>query len=183
MARPRGRPLRAPGKVTPPINENIRAAQVRLIDEQGENVGVVARAEALARAERADLDLVLVASGDVPVCRLQDYSRQRYLDQKHKRETRAKSAKRETKVIQFRVRIGEHDYAFKRDHVIKFLTAGLRVQAQIFFRGREQSHPDLGYKILERLVEDVRECGSANLGAAQREGRLINLTIEPLAKS
>lgn len=153
-----------------------------LIDGGGVNLGVVLRDEALRLAYEAELDLVIVSSnGDVPTCRLLDYSKQRYLDQKHQREMRSKSAHSEAKIVQFKVRIGEHDYEFKRNHVIKFLKAGLRVQAQIFFRGREQSHPELGQRILDRLILEVAEFGSA-ARPARAEGRVINLIIEPNKK-
>jgi translation initiation factor IF-3 len=162
------------------MNDRIRGREVRLIDEEGQQVGVVSREEAMRRAEEADLDLVLMSPGDPPVCRLMDYSKQRYLDQKRKKEARQKSSRQETKVVQFRPKIAEHDYDFKKRNTIKFLKAGDRVQAQIFFRGREQQHPELGMRILERLIEEVKEFGRPV--AAQKpkhEGRTITLILEP----
>jgi translation initiation factor IF-3 len=168
------------------VNERIRAREVRLLDEEGEQVGVVSREEAMRRAEQAELDLVMISPGSegVPVCRLLDYSKYRYQEQKRKRESRQKQAqtRQDTKEIQFKIKIGEHDYDFKRRNAIRFLEHGDRVQAQIFFRGREQSHPEIGERILARLIEDVKAFGRPLPGQTmKREGRTITILIEPLA--
>jgi len=186
VSRPRGRPLRGPEKDTTPVNERIRAREVRLIDQDGQQVGVLSKEEALRLAEQADLDLVLISDGaeGVPVCRLLDYSKYRYQEQKRKREAQRKQAasRQDTKVVQFRPKIAEHDYDFKRNNVLKFLKHGDRVQAQIFFRGREQSHPEQGERILNRLVEEIKEVGRPVPGQTmKREGRMITLLLEPLA--
>lgn len=156
---------------------------MRLIDAEGNQLGVVSRDEALKAADEADLDLVVVSPGGedgVPVCRLMDYSKHRYLEQKKKREARQRTKQQETKIVQFRPKIAEHDYEFKRNNVRKFLIHGDRVQATIFFRGREQAHPELGERILTRLVEEVSDIGRPVAGQLpKREGRTITLLLEP----
>lgn len=156
---------------------------MRLIDADGAQLGIISRDDALQKADEADLDLVVVSpagADGVPVCRLMDYSKHRYLEQKKQRESRQRSKLQETKIVQFRPKIAEHDYDFKRNNVRKFLAHGDRVQATIFFRGREQAHPEIGERILLRLIEEIADIGRPVAGQVpKREGRTITLLLEP----
>lgn len=181
-----GRRPQGPRKPQQPqdrINDGIRAKQVRLIAVDGEQRGIVSIREAMAYAEEVDLDLVQVSDGDgdTPVCRVMDYSKHRYEKQKQEREARRKSARNDVKQVRLRPKIADHDYDTKRNHVRKFLEHGHEVQVQVQFRGREQAHPEIGQRLLDRMVVDVADCGKLK-SPANREGRILSLVIAPLPK-
>ena len=140
------------------VNERIRAREIRLIDENGEQVGIVRPEEALRMARERELDLVeIVAKANPPVCRIMNYGK--FLYQRNKRAHEAKRHQKQIQVkeIKFRVKIDEHDYNFKKNHVERFLVEGNKVKTTIMFRGRERSHGELGVKILERISKDLAE--------------------------
>ncbi len=129
-----------------------------MIDDEGEQLGVMTPQEALVIARGKGLDLVEVSpTAQPPVCRITDYGRYQYQEQKRTRQARKHQKTIEVKEIKFRPKVDEHDYQFKKKHVERFLAQGDKVKATIFFRGREMAHPDFGRHILDRLVEDLIE--------------------------
>ena len=142
------------------INEAIRASKVRLVDEDGSQVGLKTRDEALEYAYSKDLDLVEVASGaDPPVARIMDYGKYKYEQEQKAKTARKHQSQIHVKEIKMRPKIGVHDYETKKGHVVRFLNARAKVKVTIMFRGREQSHPERGRDLLMRLAEDVKELG------------------------
>ena len=142
------------------INEAIRAPRVRVVDEKGEQLGIMARDEALALATERDLDLVEVAaSADPPVCRIMDYGKYRYEQEQKAKLARKHQTQINVKEIKFRPKIGNHDYETKKGHVIRFLKDRAKVKVTIMFRGREASHPERGRDLLMRLADDVQDLG------------------------
>jgi translation initiation factor IF-3 len=129
-----------------------------VIDDEGQQLGVMAPQQALAIARSKGLDLVEVSpTAQPPVCRITDYGRYQYQEQKRTRQAKKHQKTIEIKEIKFRPKVDEHDYQFKKKHVERFLAHGDKVKATIFFRGREMAHPELGRLILERLVEELGE--------------------------
>ena len=129
-----------------------------MIDDEGEQLGVMTPQEALTIALGKGLDLVEVSpTAQPPVCRITDYGRFQYEEQKRTRQAKKKQKTIEIKEIKFRPKVDEHDYQFKKKHVERFLAHGDKVKATIFFRGREMAHPDFGRHILNRLVEELAE--------------------------
>ena len=129
-----------------------------MIDDEGEQLGVMTPQEALTIARGKGLDLVEVSpTAQPPVCRITDYGRFQYEEQKRTRQAKKKQKTIEIKEIKFRPKVDEHDYQFKKKHVERFLAHGDKVKATIFFRGREMAHPEFGRHILNRLVEELAE--------------------------
>jgi translation initiation factor IF-3 len=146
----------APSRDGMRVNEQISVLEVRLIDETGENVGVVAKAEALRRAEAAGLDLVEISPGaDPPVCKILDYGRFKYADQKKKSEARKKQKTIDIKEIKMRPNIDQHDYDVKMRSILRFIAEGDKVKVTMRFRGREMVHQDLGLKVLDRVRDQL----------------------------
>ncbi len=144
----------------PRINERIRVPEVRLVGPAGEQVGIVSIDDALRLAQEADLDLVEVApTARPPVCKLMDYGKFKYESALKARESRKNQAQTVIKEIKLRPKIDPHDYGTKKGHVERFLKAGDKVKVTIMFRGREQSRPELGFRLLQRLAGDVEELG------------------------
>ncbi len=143
------------------INEEIRVPRVRLVDEKGGQVGIVARDDALDFAFKKGLDLVEVApNADPPVARVMDYSKYRYEQEQRAKQARKHQSQVHVKEIKLRPKIGSHDYETKKGHVVRFLNQRAKVKVTIMFRGRETLHPDRGRDLLMRLAEDVKEIGS-----------------------
>src|SRR5215467_4065521 len=159
--RPGGRkPTGGHISVEPRINERIRVPEVRLVGPNGEQVGIVALGDALRLAQESDLDLVEVApTARPPVAKLMDYGKFKYESALKARESRKNQAQTVIKEIKLRPKIDPHDYGTKRGHVERFLKAGDKVKVTIMFRGREQSRPELGFKLLQRLAGDIEELG------------------------
>ena len=161
------------------INERIRVPEVRLIGDDGKQIGVVATEEALHYAQERDLDLVEVApESQPPVCRVLDYSKYKY-----EQEQKAKAARRHQKQvnvreIKLRPKIATNDYETKKNHVLRFLKGDDRVKVTIMFRGREQSHPERGEALLMRLAEDVAELGTVEQHP-QQDGRNMTMLLAP----
>jgi translation initiation factor IF-3 len=143
------------------INEEIRAPQVRLVDENGAQMGVKPVQEALDYAHGKDLDLVEVAAqADPPVARVMDYGKYRYEQEQKAKLARKHQVSINVKEIKLRPKIGVHDYETKKGHVVRFLNQRAKVKVTIMFRGRETSHPERGRDLLMRLAEDVKEIGA-----------------------
>ena len=135
--------------------------QVRLIDDEGNQLGILDTREAIALARSKDLDLVLVGATAVPpVCKLMDYGRFRYEEQQNEKENRKRARHQEVKSIKFRVKIDNNDFRTKTNHVKRFLEEGHKVKVTIMFRGRERTHPELGERILLRVAEEIKELGA-----------------------
>jgi len=138
------------------INERIRVREIRVIDDEGEQLGVMSPQHALTIAREKGFDLVEISpTAQPPVCRIMDFGRYQYEEQKRTRQAKKRQKTIEVKEIKFRPKVDEHDYQFKKKHVERFLAHGDKVKATIFFRGREMAHPEFGRHILERLVDDL----------------------------
>jgi translation initiation factor IF-3 len=143
------------------INEEIRVPRVRLVDENGGQVGITETKEALDFAFKKGLDLVEVAAGaDPPVARVMDYSKYRYEQEQRAKQARKHQLQIQVKEIKLRPKIGTHDYETKKGHVVRFLGQRAKVKVTIMFRGRETLHPERGRTLLLRLAEDVKELGA-----------------------
>jgi len=159
--RPR-RTVEPPSRPVPQarINENIRASQVRLIDDDGSQLGIKPTKEAMQYAFDKGLDLVEVASqADPPVARVMDYGKYRYEQEQKAKLARKHQTQINVKEIKLRPKIGIHDYNTKKGHVERFLNQRAKVKVTIMFRGRETTHPERGRDLLLRLAEDVKEIG------------------------
>jgi translation initiation factor IF-3 len=162
------------------VNDQIRISPIRLIDADGEQLGVVALEEAKERAAEAGLDLVEVAPGArPPVCRLMDYGKYKYEEARKAREAKKKQHTVQVKEVKYRPGIEDHDYEFKTRHVRRFLEDGDKVKVTMMFRGRQLSHPELGLEVLERVVEDVADLGKVE-SQPTREGRSMIMMLSPL---
>jgi translation initiation factor IF-3 len=136
--------------------------EIRVIDDAGQQLGIMPPQQALTIARQKGLDLVEVAPGATPpVCRIMDFGKYQYQEQKRTREARKHQKIIEVKEIKFRPKVDEHDYQFKKKHIERFLADGDKVKATIFFRGREMAHPEIGRRILERLVSELSEVAVA----------------------
>jgi translation initiation factor IF-3 len=156
--------------------------QVRLIDENGTQVGIVDTREALQMAREREYDLVLVSPTAVPpVARLLDYGKWRYEQQQAEKEARKKAKRTEIKSIKLRPKIDTHDYNVKVGHVRRFLEEGHKVKITIMFRGREMAHPELGYKLLERVAKDLEGIGFVEM-RPEMLGRDMNMVMAPGSK-
>jgi translation initiation factor IF-3 len=165
--------------VEPRINERIRVPEVRLVGPNGEQVGIVALGDALRLAQEADLDLVEVAPmARPPVCKLMDYGKFKYESALKARESRKNQAQTVIKEIKLRPKIDPHDYGTKKSHVERFLKQGDKVKVTIMFRGREQSRPELGFRLLQRLAGDVEELGFVE-SQPKQDGRNMIMVIGP----
>ncbi|MCA0920994.1 translation initiation factor IF-3 [Pseudooceanicola nanhaiensis] len=166
----------------PRVNDRIRAPEIRLIGAEGENVGVVPPARALAMAEEAGLDLVEISPNAVPpVCKIMDFGKFKYEQQKRESEARKKQKTIEVKEVKFRPGTDVHDYQVKMRNVLKFLEGGDKVKITLRFRGREMAHQNLGRELLERVAEDVKEVGKVE-NMPKMEGRQMVMMIGPSAK-
>ncbi|WP_084485215.1 translation initiation factor IF-3 [Serinicoccus marinus] len=166
----------------PRINDRIRVPEVRLVGPNGEQVGIVRVEDALRLAAEADLDLVEVAPmARPPVAKLMDYGKYKYETAMKAREARKNQVNTVIKEIKLRPKIDDHDYGTKKGHVVRFLKAGDKVKVTIMFRGREQSRPELGFRLLQRLAEDVAELGHVE-SAPKQDGRNMVMVLGPTAK-
>jgi translation initiation factor IF-3 len=155
---------------------------VRLVGPNGEQVGIVRIEDALRLAQEADLDLVEVAPmARPPVCKLMDYGKFKYESAQKAREARRNQAHTVIKEMKLRPKIDPHDYETKKGHVVRFLKAGDKVKITIMFRGREQSRPELGFRLLQRLAEDVADLGYVE-SAPKQDGRNMIMVLGPHRK-
>lgn len=165
------------------INEQIRVREVRLIDGEGEQRGIVPTQEAMRMAQEADLDLVEVApTSRPPVCKLLNYGKYKYEQEKKSREAKKKQSLTKMKEVRMQPKIDKHDLDFKAKHVQQFLDSGNKCKVTIRFRGRELAHTELGKVVLDNLIQRLEE-GSFNVdNQAQMEGRMMSMLLSPRKK-
>ena len=136
----------------------IRAKEVRVVDEEGGQVGVMTPEQALGIAQERNLDLVEVApSANPPVCRIMNYGKFQYQKSKRAHEARKHQKQVVLKEVKFRPKTEEHDYQFKKNHIVRFIGEGNKAKATVVFRGREMTHQEIGRRLMERLVNDLKE--------------------------
>jgi translation initiation factor IF-3 len=181
-AAPIRRPMRAPAPVQkdgPRINEEIRVREVHLIDNDGHNLGNVPIADALAKAQEVGLDLVEISpNATPPVCKLLDYGKYKYQEQKKQAEARKKQKVVEVKEIKFRPMIDDHDYQLKMRSMARFFEEGDKVKVTLRFRGREMAHQELGTKLLDRVKDDTTKVAKVEM-EPRFEGRQMVMVLAP----
>ena len=166
----------------PRINDRIRVPEVRLIGYDGEQLGVTAIDKALKLSEEIGLDLVEISpDANPPVCKIMDFGKYKYEIAQKAREARQNQTHIVVKEMRLRPNIEPHDYETKRNHIERFLTGGDKVKVTIQFRGREQSRPELGYKLLQRLAKDVVEIAFVEF-APKQEGRSMTMVLGPVKR-
>jgi translation initiation factor IF-3 len=171
-----------PKDTGPRINHQIRAREVRVVDADGAQLGILPIQEALRLAESQDLDLVEVAaSANPPVCRVMDFGKYRYIQKKKAQE----SKRRQTYVLLKEVKLGaqtdQHDIGFKVNHIRRFLEKGHRVKVSVFFRGRSITHPELGRGMLTKVFDKIRDIAQID-AEARLDGRTLSMLVSPKSK-
>jgi translation initiation factor IF-3 len=175
---PRGFPPRRP-KVRDNVNEAIRAREVRAVFPDG-SVEILPTQQAIRKAQELGLDLILIApTAEPPVAKAMDYGQWQYENKKKQHEAKKKQHVIQVKEIKFRPNTDDHDYDFKKNHAVRFLSEGNRVKAVVQFRGREIAHVDLGKKLLLRFAQDLSQVGSVE-GQPRLEGKNAHVLISPL---
>jgi translation initiation factor IF-3 len=153
---------------------------VRLIGADGSQVGIVPLQQAQDMAREKDLDLVEISpTANPPVCKIMDYGKYQFQQKKKQSEAKKKQKVIVVKEVQFRPRIDEHDYDFKKNNIVRFLQHGDKVKASVRFRGREMSHMELGRAVLDRLLTDIKEVGSAESANPDVQGNRMTMVIAP----
>jgi len=164
------------------INRAIRAREVRVVDDEGEQLGILSLEEALNAAAERGLDLVEVSPSAVPpVCRIMDYGKYKYQASKRAAEAKKKTAKVELKEVKMRPKTEEHDFQFKLKNAKRFLEAGNKVKVTIMFRGREVTHPEFGQKLLNRVAEELKELATVE-AMPRMAGRFMSMVLAPVKK-
>jgi translation initiation factor IF-3 len=162
------------------INERIRMPEVRLIDEKGQQVGVVKIEDALNYAREQDLDLVEIApEARPPVCRVLDYSKYKYEQEQRRKAARKHQQQVTVREMKLRPKIATHDYETKKGHILRFLKQGQKVKVTIMFRGREMAHPERGEVLLRKLADEIAEFGTIEQPPNQ-EGRNMTMMMAPV---
>lgn len=162
------------------VNQQIRISPVRVIDPEGEQLGILPIERALEIAVEQGLDLVEVApNARPPVCRIMDYGKFRYEEQRKAREARKKQHQVHLKEVKMRPGIEDHDFDFKLRHARRFLEEGNKVKLTMMFRGRQMAHPELGREVLSRVAEEVADLGKVESHPTM-EGRSMTMVIAPL---
>ena len=180
MPIPRRFDRRPPERDPTRINEGIRVPEVRLIDDQGNQVGVVKTEDALAQARQRDLDLVEIsAEAKPPVARLLDYSKYKYEQEQRRKAARKHQQQVTIREMKLRPKIATHDYETKKGHILRFLRQGSKVKVTIMFRGREMAHPERGETLLRKLAEEIAEFGTIEQQPNQ-EGRNMTMVMAPV---
>jgi len=160
-------------------NERIRAREIRVIDAEGQQLGIMPPFEALKKAREQNLDLVEISpTAQPPVCRIMDYGKFLYEQEKKERAAKKHQKVITVKEVKFRINVDEHDYEFKKNHVLRFLDDGDKVKATIFFRGREMTHTNLGRQILDRLIKDIGDKGIVEF-RPRMEGNTLHAILAP----
>jgi len=163
----------------PPINENIRFPEVRVIDGDGTQLGLMSPREGRVLAEERSVDLVLVSDkANPPVCRLMDYGKYRFEQEKRAREAKKRQHSASVKEVKMRYKIDAHDYNVRINQAQRFLKAGDKVKATVMFRGREIQHSDLARRLLNRMATDLREVAEVQQ-APKQEGRNMMMFLSP----
>lgn len=161
------------------VNEGIRAKEIRVIGENGEQLGILPVAQALQLAQERELDLVEVApTANPPVCRIMNYGKFQYQKSKRAHEARKHQKQAMLKEVKFRPRTDEHDYQFKKNHIVRFLSEGNKAKASLVFRGREMTHLDVGRRLMERLIDELKEI-SVLEKAPRMEGNVMAAIFAP----
>ena len=164
---------------SPRVNRRIRVPQVRVIDDEGTQLGVLPTSEAMAMAEERGLDLVEVSpKARPPVCKIMDYGKYMYQANKRAKEAKKRQHTTQVKEVKMRPKIEPHDYGFKVRHAREFLAEGDKVKCTIIFRGRELAHRDLGRKVLDRVVEDLSDVANVEV-SIRSEGRTMVMVLAP----
>ncbi|MFC1961454.1 translation initiation factor IF-3 [Chloroflexota bacterium] len=164
------------------INQRINAREVRLVGEKGEQLGIMSVAQAQETARKQNLDLVEVApTSSPPVCRLMDYGKYKYAQAKKEQEAKKSQKIWELRQVRMRPKIGEHDFAAKARTARKLLGDGDKVKVTILFRGREITHPELGWKLLQRMAEEMSDISAMERQPAM-EGRQMHIILAPTAQ-
>ena len=162
------------------INREIRAREVRVIDPEGKQLGILPLVEALRNAANFELDLVEVSpKSEPPVCRIMDYGKFKYQQRKKASDAKKKQVVIHLKEVKMRSKTEEHDFQFKLRHIERFLKEGNKTKVTIVFRGREMAHPDLGKKMLARVTEEAKEWGKVEQ-PPKFEGRNFIMILAPL---
>jgi translation initiation factor IF-3 len=160
-------------------NDRIRAREIRVIDDEGNQIGILPPFEALKMAREKNLDLVEISpTANPPVCRIMDYGKFLYQQEKKEREAKKHQKQIVVKEVKFRINVDDHDYETKKNHVLRFLDEGDKVKATIFFRGREMTRTNLGRQILERLIKDVESKSIVEFRPRQ-EGNTLHAILAP----
>ncbi|MEO8724746.1 MAG: translation initiation factor IF-3 [Acidobacteriaceae bacterium] len=160
-------------------NERIRAREIRVIDNEGNQLGVMAPFDALKVARERGLDLVEISpTAQPPVCKIQDFGKWMYEKEKSERSAKKNQKTFVLKEVKFRINVDEHDYNFKKNHVIRFLEEGDKVKATIFFRGREMTHTNLGRQILDRLLNELGDKALVEF-RPRMEGNTLHAILAP----
>lgn len=168
-----------PSSKGPRVNQEIVSPQVRLVDAEGAMIGIVSIEEALKRSQEVFLDLVeIVPNTDPPVCKIQNYGKLKYEDQKKRAELKKKQKTIELKEIQIRPTIEIHDYEVKRKKAHSFLLEGNKVKVTLQFRGREMSHQELGVKMIQRFQKDLEDVSKIDM-EPKLEGRRMIMVLSP----
>lgn len=164
------------------MNEGITARQVRVIDEAGNQLGIMSPQDALRDAFERGLDLVEVAPNAVPsVCRIMDYGKYKYQQSKRMKESRKHQHVVIVKEVKYRPKIDDHDFDYKTNHVREFLTEGNKVKVTVTFRGREMAHPEFGQEILARVLEATKDLSADQIDpkTVRLEGRSMIIVLSP----
>ena len=161
------------------LNHQIRAKEIRLIDSDGKMVGIVSVPEALRMAEQRDLDLVEISpNANPPVCKIMDYAKFVYEQQKREKVQKRQAAAQQMKELRFTARIASHDFNFKSRHAREFLLEGNKVKATVFFRGREILNQKVGEELLQKFVEELQDISKVD-SPAKLEGKKLSLILSP----
>ncbi len=161
------------------VNDRIRAREIRVVDDEGHQLGIMPPYEALKMARERGLDLVEVSpTAKPPVCRIINYGKYLYQLSKRQHEARKHQRSIELKEVKFRPRTGGHDFEVKRNHILRFLQEGSKVKATIMFRGREMAHRNIGWEMMQRLIEEIGEAGQVETRPRQ-EGPNLTAILAP----
>ncbi|MDG2214668.1 MAG: translation initiation factor IF-3 [Verrucomicrobiota bacterium] len=184
MSRPRGKGRgRRNWEPRIRVNDRIRVREVRVVDAEGEQVGIMKAEEALALAKRHLLDLVEISpNARPPVCRICDFGKYQYEESKKKKETNRNSHAGKLKEVQLRPRCEQHDFDFKLAHATNFLCQDMKVKIHLRFRGRENAHKDIGFDTVKRFIDSLKPWGKADI-APRLAGRGIDALVNPLPKN
>ena len=177
-----GRRKKRPQQYEPRVRTNfhIRVSEVRVIDANGQQLGIIQTRDAIKKAQEAELDLVEIAPNErPPVCRIMDFGKYLYEEKKKKQESRKKQVRVEVKECKFRPKIGEHDFQVRVRHAVKFLSQGNKVKLTVMFRGREHAHPEIAERLILRAFEQIKDLGKMEF-PPRKEGRDMHTLVAPL---
>jgi translation initiation factor IF-3 len=164
------------------MNNQIRVPEIRCIDENGEQMGIIPTRQALVRAHEAGLDLVeIAATSKPPVCRIMDHGKFKYEQDKKKKEQKKKQTIVKLKEVKFHVNVGDNDYQTKLRHAQDFIEEGNRVKMSLMFRGRENAHRELGFELMKRIIKDCAEFATVEQ-APRLMGRNVFMMLVPIKK-